>query len=285
MKQVRAEVLSIRKAGAYHSLTIVAPEIAEGARPGQFIGVQMPPDRDYVLRRFFSIHQAARRGGWAGTLEIVFEATGPATRWLSSVRAHEFLEVVGPLGTGFSYPKTLVNCLLIGEGHAAASLHFLAQELVARGRRVDMIIGADTLERVFKPIEAKRLAGSVSIRTADGTLGEQGEALDALPDMAKSSGAEVLYAAAPSATLARVADFCRQADLPALFSVEEPMACGVGLCGTCVVPVMRKDGSGPDLLRACVEGPIFDPARVVWDRWRTIEPTHASDQRSLKDQA
>ena len=71
MKRVRAEVLSTRKVGAYHQLTVFAPEIAEKARPGQFVAVQMPEGREFLLRRHLAIHDASRRGGWAGTLEFV----------------------------------------------------------------------------------------------------------------------------------------------------------------------------------------------------------------------
>ncbi|HEY5860937.1 MAG TPA: dihydroorotate dehydrogenase electron transfer subunit, partial [Actinomycetota bacterium] len=165
MKQVRAEILSTRKLGAYHSLTLVAPEIAEKARPGQFLAVKMPEGREFLLRRHFAIHQASRRGGWAGTLEFVVDPTGSGTEWLTTAKAHEFLEVIGPLGKAFAYPKKLTNCLLIAEGHGASSLYFLAQELHARQKRVDMVVGAETLERVFKPIEAKRLSQSVAIMT------------------------------------------------------------------------------------------------------------------------
>ena len=143
MKRVRAEILSTRTLGAYRSLTLVAPELAERARPGQFVAVAMPPGRDFILRRHLTIHQSSRRGGWAGTLEFVVDpAAGPGTAWLADLRAHESLDVIGPLGKPFAYPKRLTNCLLVGEGRSVAGLYFLAQELIARGKRVDMVIGA-----------------------------------------------------------------------------------------------------------------------------------------------
>ena len=98
MKRVRAEILSTRRLGAYHMITVVAPEIAERARPGQFLAVKMPEGREFLLRRHFAIHQASRRGGWAGTLEFVFDPDGPGTSWLAGARAHETLDVIGPLG-------------------------------------------------------------------------------------------------------------------------------------------------------------------------------------------
>lgn len=273
MKEVRAEVLSTRKLGAYHSITLVAPEIAEKARPGQFLAIKMPGRRDFLLRRHLAVHQASRRGGWAGTLEFVVDPGGPGTDWLTTVKAHEFLEVIGPLGKAFAYPKHLTNCLLVAEGHGAASLYFLAQELLARGKRVDMVVGGEDLERVFKPIEAKRLSQTVAVMTADGSLGDLGGVLDALPETVERTGTEVVYAAAPPATLERIAAFCRERSLPAQVAIEERMGCGFGLCQTCVVPVARKDGSGYDHLRSCVDGPVFNPARVLWDRWLSEAPT------------
>lgn len=268
MKRVRAEILSTRTLGAYRSLTLVAPELAERARPGQFVAVAMPTDRDFILRRHLTIHQSSRRGGWAGTLEFVVDpAAGPGTAWLSELGAHEFLDVIGPLGKPFAYPKRLTNCLLVGEGRSVAGLYFLAQELIARGKRVDMVIGASTLEAVFKPIEAKRLSQLVTVMTDDGTLGERGSIVDALPEAVERCGAEVVYAAGRPAVLRAVAALCRTRKLPAQVAVEERMGCGYGLCGTCAVPVARKDGTGWDHARACIDGPVFNPARVLWDRW------------------
>jgi len=273
MRRVRAEILSTRRLGAYQSITLVAPEVAERARPGQFLAVQMPEGREFLLRRHFAVHQASRRGGWAGTLEFVVDPSGPGTAWLGGARAHEFLDVIGPLGKGFAYPKRLTNCLLVAEGLGAASLYFLAQELLARHKRVDMVIGAETLERVFKPIEGKRLSQTIEIVTTDGSLGDRGAVMDVVPAMAERCGAQVLYAAASASTLERVAAFCLERHLPAQVALEERMGCGFGLCFTCVVPVARKDGSGYDNLRSCIEGPVFNPARVLWDRWRPEAPT------------
>jgi dihydroorotate dehydrogenase electron transfer subunit len=268
VKRVRAEILSTRRLGAYQSLTLVAPEIAESARPGQFVAVSMPEDRGFLLRRHLTIHQSSRRGGWAGTLEFVVDpGAGPGTAWLADLRAHASIDVIGPLGTPFSYPKRLTNCLLVGKGRSVAGLYFLAQELSARGKRVDMVIGGSTLDTVFKPIEAKRLSQLVTVVTDDGTLGEQGTVVGAVPGAIERAAAQVVYAVGSPALLRAVASLCRDRQLPAQIAVEERMGCGYGLCGTCAVPVAFKDGSGWDHARACVDGPVFNPARVLWDRW------------------
>jgi dihydroorotate dehydrogenase electron transfer subunit len=96
--------------------------------------------------------------------------------------------------------------------------------------------------------------------------------IDALAEMVERTHTEVVYAAAPAATLHHVALLCRERAIPAQVAVEERMACGVGLCQTCVVPVARKDRSGYDNVRSCVEGPVFNPARILWERWLSEEP-------------
>jgi dihydroorotate dehydrogenase electron transfer subunit len=271
MRRLRAEILNCHKLGAFQSITLVAPEIADRARPGQFVSVAMPQDRRFILRRHFSIHQASRRGGWAGTLEFVFDPRGPGAEWLSEAKAHQFLDVIGPLGRAFAYPRAPSNCLLVSEGYGASSIFFLAQELRARGKRVDMVLGASGESHVFKPIEAKRMSQTIVIVTADGSLGERGSVMDVVPRAAQSAGTEVIYAAGPRHMLRTVAEFCIEQHIPAQVAVEEELACGTGLCFTCVVPVIRKDGSGYDNLRACTEGPVFNPARVFWDRWTSDE--------------
>ena len=272
MKRVRAEVLNARRLGAYHSITLVAPEVAERVRPGQFVSIAMPEGRTFLLRRHFSIHQSSRRGGWAGTLEFVFDPRGLGTGWLAEVKAHQFLDVIGPLGKAFAYPAKLNACLLVAEGHGAAPIYFLAQELRARGKRVDLLVGAEDMDHVFKPIEGKRLSQTITIVTADGSLGERGIVLDALAQVVESTGAQVIYAAARRSTLRAIAELCMERRIPSQMAVEEPMACGIGLCFTCTVPVIRKDGSGYDNLRACTDGPVFNPARILWDRWMGDEP-------------
>ncbi|HYY08426.1 MAG TPA: dihydroorotate dehydrogenase electron transfer subunit, partial [Actinomycetota bacterium] len=125
----------------------------------------------------------------------------------------------------------------------------------------------------LKPIDAKRLSQTVAIFTADGTLGDRGDVMEVLPAVADRVGAQVIYAAGPPRTLERIAAFCAERGLPAQVALEERMGCGFGLCYSCVVPIARKDGSGYDNLRSCLDGPVFNPARVLWDRWLGGRPT------------
>jgi len=268
--RARCEVLSSRKNGAYHSVTLVAPEIAEKARPGQFIEVAMPEGRQAFLRRPFFVHETSRRGGWAGTLEFVVEPGGFDTRWLADVKAHQFLDVIGPLGKPFGYPKRRVGCMLVSEGYGAGPLYFLAEELQAQGHRVDMIVGAPSQDLVFKPIEAKRLSRTIAVVTEDGSIGDQGHVIDVLPSAMGRTRSQVVYAAGPRPMLRAVAEYCRSNRIPAQVAAEERMACGLGMCWSCVIPVARRYGQGYDHIRACVEGPAVNALRILWDRWGDV---------------
>ncbi len=276
MIHTRCEVLSNRRSGVYYSLTLVAPDIAEQAKPGQFIQIGVPDGRDFLLRRPFSIHQASRRGGWAGTLEVVLDVVGRGTAWLAEAKPHDTLDVIGPLGRPFTYPRELTTCLLVGGGYGAAPLYFLAEELRARNKLVHIAVGARNHERVFKPIEAKRLAATVVITTEDGTSGERGRVTDVLDPMLERTGAQVVYACGPNPMLRAVAEHCRELRIPCQVAVEEMMACGLGVCWTCVVPIIGLDSRGWWNVRSCVEGPVFNGARVWWDRWLgEVEPESA----------
>jgi dihydroorotate dehydrogenase electron transfer subunit len=155
----------------------------------------------------------------------------------------------------------------VGGGYGAAPLFFLAEELRTQGKQVSMILGARDHERVFKPIEGKRLASLMLVTTEDGSMGERGRVTDVLGQVVTKTATQVVYACGPNPMLRAVAAFCLDQGIPCQVAVEELMACGVGVCWTCAVPVLALDGRGWWNVRACTEGPVFNAARVWWDRW------------------
>ncbi|MFP5308419.1 MAG: dihydroorotate dehydrogenase electron transfer subunit [Actinomycetes bacterium] len=261
------EVLQRRREGAYHSLVLSSPDIAERARPGQFVNIAVE-GAGTLLRRPFSIARVGRTGPNAGTIEVVFDAHGPGTEWLARRTSHDTLDVVGPLGSSFPIPQQKVSCLLVGGGYGVAPLFFLGEELTRAGLRVDMIVGAATAERIHNAIEAKRMTASVTFTTEDGTLGTRGRVTDVLDDVISSCNSGVVYACGPNPMLRAVSERCRELEVPVQVAVEEHMACGVGVCWTCVLPMRGKDGAVRNK-RACIDGPVFNGARVAWteSRW------------------
>jgi dihydroorotate dehydrogenase electron transfer subunit len=268
--QVKGEVLSIRQIGAYHALTVVAPGVAESYHPGQFVAIAVGGDQSsMLLRRCFSVYGAKPRGVYGGTVEVVFAVHGNGTAWLARQRPHDPLDVVGPLGKGFSLPRQPAVCTLVGGGYGTAPLFSLAEALRARGCRVDFVLGAASEHRLFGYLDAKRMSASIAVTTEDGSMGERGRVSDVLPDVFRRSGTEVVYACGPMGMLRAVAAIAREHELPSQCAVEESMACGVGVCMTCVLPVVGDDGV-TRMSRACVDGPVFHGDRVRWDDVGTV---------------
>lgn len=259
----QCEVLAYRKIGPYHSVTFVAPEIAAHAQPGQFVSIGVEGGGT-LLRRPFSIYSVSRHGPWAGTVEVIFDVSGPGTAWLASRTKHDVVDVVGPLGRPFPLPQQPVGCLLVGGGYGAAPLLYLAQALQARKLRVDMLIGAATAERLFNAIEAKRLSAGSYFTTEDGSTGTKGRVTDVMERIIDNGNVGVVYACGPMPMLAAVSRIAARHQIPVQVAIEEAMACGVGVCWTCVVPYWTK--GEVHNLRACVEGPCFNGARVLWDQ-------------------
>ena len=285
MLKTVGEVLSHKKYGDhYHSLTIVAPDIGAKVKPGQFVNVRCGEDRSFILRRPFSVYRVHKRGGWSSTIEIVFDLRGPGTKYLSGLRAHANLDLIGPVGRGFALPKRRAHCLLVGGGIGAAPLFFLADELRNEGHRVDVILGARSSRFLLNAIDVRRLASVYHITTEDGSMGEQGRVTDVLEETIEKCETEVVYTCGPHPMLAAVSRVCVEKKLPVQVAVEELMACGYGVCMTCVMPVRPRAKTkelgeeGFYYARSCTEGPVFNGASVLWDG--QVEPV-ATDQAEL----
>lgn len=266
--QVQGEVLATRKVGAYTALTLLAPGIPERTRPGHFLAVQVGgPQSSMLLRRAFAIYDVQPTGRYGGTVEVVFAVHGKGTAWLATQRPGDPLDVVGPLGTPFRLPAEPVTATLVGGGYGSAPLLPLAAALRERGCQVDMVLGAASGDRLFGALEARRAARSVVVTTDDGSTGVRGRVSDVLP--ALLAGSDVAYACGPMGMLRAVADLAAAAGIPSQVAVEESMACGIGVCMTCVLPVVGDDGL-TRMVRSCVEGPVFAGERVRWDDVGTV---------------
>ena len=270
--QAQGEVLSIRKVGAYHAMTVVAPGMAEQTRPGHFVAVQVGgPESSMLLRRAFAIYGVKERGVYGGTVEFIFAVHGKGTAWLAGRRPQDKLDLVGPLGKPFPLPTAPVRATLVGGGYGSAPLLTLATALRDRGCRVDFVLGAASADRLFGQLDAKRIATTIAVTTDDGSMGERGRVSDVLPEVLDKTGCEVVYACGPMAMLRAVTELASERGIPAQVAVEESMACGIGVCMTCVLPVVGDDGL-TRMVRSCVEGPVFLGERVRWDDVGSLPP-------------
>ena len=273
--QVTGELIATRRAGAYHHLTFVAPGVAELAQPGQFVALAVGGDTSAnLLRRCFSIHkvsstpQVSPSGISGGTVDVVVAAHGPGTRWLTDLSPGGEVNIIGPLGRGFPLPEAPVPCVLVGGGYGSAPLFWLAAALRERGCHVEMVLGAASEDRLFGVAEADRDADGVTITTDDGSRGVKGWVSDVLPEVIRRSHAEVVYGCGPMAMLKSITEVATAHGAVAQVAVEESMACGIGVCMTCVMPVNGDDGQSA-MLRSCLEGPVFRGDRVRWDAFES----------------
>jgi dihydroorotate dehydrogenase electron transfer subunit len=186
---------------------------------------------------------------------------GAGTAWLADRQPHDTIDLVGPLGRPFTLPRDPTPVALVGGGYGSAPLFLLAEQLRARGCRVDMVLGAATEARLFGALDAKRMSASVAFTTEDGSYGETGRVSDVLGELMDRAGTTVVYACGPMGMLASVAAIAEARGAHCQVAVEEQMACGIGVCWTCVLPVIGDDGS-TRMTRSCVEGPVFAGDRV-----------------------
>ncbi|MGK5171904.1 dihydroorotate dehydrogenase electron transfer subunit [Geodermatophilus sp. CPCC 205761] len=249
------EVTGRRPVGAYVELTLTAPEIAGRAEPGQFVAFAVGgPTSAHLLRRSIAIAGAAD-----GRVTVVVAPHGPGSTWLAGLRTGDTVDVVGPLGRPFPAAPPGARALLVGGGYGAAALVGLAELLRDQGHPVDAVTGAASAERLCSVDELAAVAGTVAVTTDDGSAGRRGRVTDAVAELLGDAG--VVYACGPMPMLRAVADAATAAGVPSYVAVEESMACGIGVCMTCVLPVVGADGR-TRFSRSCTEGPVFGGDRV-----------------------
>ncbi len=269
--QLGAPVVSNEPAGEYRVLTLDAPPIATAAEPGQFVAVAVGgPDTAMLLRRSFALYTA---DPGSGRIRVVVAEHGRGTAWLVRVRPGATLDVVGPLGRPFAPPPVPPSgpgpAMLVAGGYGSAPMFELARRLRAAGSAVHLLLGAGSAGRLFGVAEAHDVAETVTVTTDDGSAGARGLVTDELPALLAAAPAATVFACGPMAMLRRVGEIAAAYAVPCQVAVEESMACGIGVCMTCVLPVVGDDGRSR-LVRSCVEGPVFDAARVRWDDVGTL---------------
>ncbi len=263
-KQINAEIISNKKLGPYHHMVFAVGDIAAHAKPGNFVAISVGGENSaMVLRRAFAIYRATDKGLLGGSIELVVAPHGSGSKWLANLSVGDFVDLIGPLGTAFGIPTTPANTMLIGGGYGSAPLFALAETLKNRGCRVDMVLGASTANKIYAPLEGKRSVSSLTLTTDDGSAGIHGQITESIPRLIREFNTEVIYSCGPMKMLESINKIASDFDIVHQCSVEESMACGIGVCMTCVVPV-RIDNE-VKMLRTCIDGPVMDGAQIIWN--------------------
>ena len=265
-KQLLAPIVSNKRAGQYHQIIINIGEVAATCKPGNFVAISVGGDSSrMVLRRAFAISRVSTSTTVGGTMELIVAPHGQGSKWLCAQGEGVVLDLVAPLGTAFGIPTEPVPVLLVGGGYGSAPLFGLAELLNSRGCRVDMLLGASTGSKIYAPMEGKRAVNSMRIYTEDGSMGVAGRVTDPIAEIIKDLNVAVIYSCGPMPMLAAITTIADQFDVVHQCAVEESMACGVGICMTCVLPVENEDGSISNL-RSCIDGPVMDGSKVQWSK-------------------
>ncbi len=268
--QFTAELISNKRVGAYNHMVFAVNDLAAACKPGNFVAIAVGGATSaFILRRAFAIYRASMRSDGMGQLELVVAAGGTGSTWLASQVAGAKIDLIAPLGTSFGIPKEPVNALLVGGGYGSAPLFALAEALKTRGCRVDMVLGASVAGKIYAPLEGKRSVNSLTITTEDGSAGTTGRVIDVLPDLIKTHEIDLIYSCGPMAMLEAITAISKEFDLVHQCSVEESMACGIGVCMTCVIPFEDESGI-VRMTRTCIDGPVMDGNKVHWNHSREV---------------
>jgi len=276
-RSIRARIVAQERiATETFRIRLDCPDIAPRALPGQFAMLRIADRHDPLLARplaFYDVVPAAT--GTPHLADFVYLRHGKFTTALAGLRPGDELAIWGPLGNGFD-PPPVDRLVLVAGGIGQTALVALAGERTGRRRyglparqpaaaaAVTFLWGARRSD-CFCGLDDFRAAGcEPHLATLDGSAGRRGTVVDLMDDLlADVSGSVHVACCGPGPMMRAVALWCRDRGLSASVSLEEPMACGVGICFTCVARVRDADG-GWDYRRTCVEGPVFPAEAIAW---------------------
>jgi len=274
-EHVIATVVSNKRVGQYHQILLNVGQMVNGCKPGNFVAIKVGGENSrMVLRRAFAISRVSLTGPYGGSMELIVAPFGQGSKWLCSQVEGSTIDLIAPLGTAFGIPTEPVRALLVGGGYGSAPLFGLAEVLKNRGCRVDMYLGASTGAKIYAPMEGKRSVNVLKIYTEDGSMGERGRVTEPIPALIADGLVDVIYSCGPMPMLRAISELVLGSDVVHQCAVEESMACGVGICMTCVLPVSDSDGN-VSMKRSCIDGPVMDGSKVVWDLVGKVPEVHA----------
>ena len=277
-RHLRARVVAhTQVAEATWRIRLECPEIASAAIPGQFAMLRLPDRSDPLLARPLAIYDTFSDAAGLRHVDFLYLVHGRFTRALTGVRPGDEIAAWGPLGNGFRLPAA-EHLVLVAGGIGQTALLGLGREALGAARwgatpreapraaRVTFCWGARHAG-MFADVEDFRSAGcDVHLATLDGSAGTKGNVIDLLDARFPAGGGLAstrIACCGPEPMMAAVSRWAAARGVPCAVSLETPMACGIGICFTCVAKIRDADG-GWDYRRTCVEGPVFDATSVVW---------------------
>jgi len=238
-------------------MALRSAQIAQAAKPGQFVMIRVRSGLDPLLRRPFSICWIKE-----DLFLVLYRVVGKGTSLMTELRQGEGLQVLGPLGKSFAVPEKRVSAIMVGGGIGIAPLLFLRQ--CHRERESSLLMGFRTAQDVISLEKITGQERGFAVATDDGSRGHHGPVTDLLEEsLRKNSGEVVVYACGPKPMLKKVAGTTRALSIPCEVSLEAHMACGLGACQGCAVKA--SGDSGRTYFYVCKEGPVFEAEEIDWE--------------------
>ena len=224
-------------------MTVYCPQIAQAASPGCFVQLRLLGG-DILLRRPVGIADADVE---RGTIAFIYRVVGKGTKAFSSLRFKDIINVLGPLGNGFT--MNVKKPLLVGGGMGLAPLLFYAKEM---GSAAEVLMGAKNESELFWKELFEPFVSKVHITTDDGSVGTKGFTTTLLPQLLKNEQYDAIIVCGPEIMMRSIAEIAKAACIPCQVSLEKRMACGLGACLSCSI-----DTTDNKRKKVCKDGPVF----------------------------
>ncbi len=259
-----------------YRVRFACPEMARRAVPGQFFMVRLSGFNDPLIGRALALYDTApSNDGQLALIDLVYLVHGKLTRRLAVTRPGQLLDVWGPLGNGFP-PEPTPHLVMVAGGIGQTPFLTLAREFlgqrrfgdpprnIPRSQKVTLCYGARSADYLAGVEDFEQLGVEVRISTDDGSRGHHGLVTDLLQQVLTESDLPLrIVCCGPERMMEAVSHIAAHSNTPCQVSLETPMACGMGICFSCVARVTDEVG-GWDYKRTCVEGPVFDSAKILW---------------------
>ena len=245
---------NIRLHANYVLIKLTQDEPLPEMLPGQFAEIRIDGSNTTFLRRPISINYVDRK---TNELWFLVQLVGDGTRKLATVERGDIVNVVLPLGNGFTVPEnTDTNVLLVGGGVGTAPMLYLGEALLKKGIKPTFLLGARSKNDLLQ-LEHFEALGDVYMTTEDGSMGEKGYVT--MHSILNQKRFDMIYTCGPKPMMMAVAKYAKSQEIECEVSLENTMACGVGAC-LCCVEKTADEGH----VCVCKEGPVFNVKKLLW---------------------
>lgn len=239
--------------------SVKAPNIVKDAKPGNFIEIRISNQLDPFLRRPISIHNLDKENG---ILEFIFQVKGKGTEILAKKEEGEQIDIIGPIGYGVFKYDNYEKIAIIGGGIGTFPLYELAKCSKKDNKKVNIYLGFRNKDFVVLEDEFREQSDEFILTTDDGSYAEKGFAINYLEKDIEAGKIDAIYACGPLPMLKAVRKLAIEKEIPCQISLEEKMACGLGVCLGCAVKTAASPKEAPEYWHVCKAGPVFQAKDV-----------------------